>query len=111
MPPKTHKVPTPQTHRRALTLDVEHYRSMLDAPELSDKHQREMIEALWSLIVSFVDLDYEILLENSCGEPPNGTGAAPNQAHSVLKSHYTQSTQPAVSANNCAAPQPPKEAK
>ena len=70
--------------RRALTLDVDLYQGYLDDPELSEEQKKELIEALWSIIIGFVDLGFSVQAgdtEKSCGqileanaecsEPPN----------------------------------------
>lgn len=43
-----------------LTLDVELYESYLDDPSIEDADKRELIENLWSIMVSFVDLGFGI---------------------------------------------------
>lgn len=65
MPPQN----DPTRPRRALTLDVEKYQRMLDAPDLSEHQRRQFIEALWSIVVSFVDLGFEVgPAEMACGQ-------------------------------------------
>ncbi|MEM8549111.1 MAG: hypothetical protein AAGF46_13210, partial [Pseudomonadota bacterium] len=43
---------------RRLELDVEAYRYFLEAAGLSPDQEREVIEALWGVIVGFVDLGF-----------------------------------------------------
>ena len=50
---------------RTLTLDVERYQAMLDTPGLSDQEQTAMVETLWQLVVGFIDLDFQIRVENN----------------------------------------------
>ena len=45
---------------RALTLDAALYEEMLADADLSDDEKRQFLEALWSIIVGFVDLGFEI---------------------------------------------------
>ena len=67
MPPQI----STQSTRRTLTLDVEKYQTMLDAPEMSAEERRQVLEALWLLVVSFVDLGFEVKsAENACGQAP-----------------------------------------
>lgn len=55
--------------RHALTLDVEKYQKMLDAPEVSGAQREEMIKALWSIITAFVDLGFDVQsAKNTCGQ-------------------------------------------
>ncbi len=46
--------------RPTLTLDVAFYESYLEDGDLSEEQKRELLEALWSIIVSFVDLGFGI---------------------------------------------------
>ncbi|MEM1285720.1 MAG: hypothetical protein AAGH43_10060 [Pseudomonadota bacterium] len=45
---------------QALTLDIELYQGCIDDPEMSVADKRELIETLWSIMVSFVDLGFGI---------------------------------------------------
>jgi hypothetical protein len=46
--------------RPALTLDVARYEAMLADPALSEDERKALLEALWEIIVGFVDLGFEI---------------------------------------------------
>lgn len=46
--------------RTALTLDVDYYQSFLDDTELPEHKKQELIEALWSIVIGFVDLGFGI---------------------------------------------------
>lgn len=46
-----------------LTIDWELYAELLEDSDLADSEKREFIEMLWSLVVSFVDLGFEISSE------------------------------------------------
>lgn len=53
----------------ALTIDWERYRQYLEGSDLSDEQARAFIEALWSIMVSFVDLGFRINpVQEICGE-------------------------------------------
>ncbi|MEM8750719.1 MAG: hypothetical protein AAGF28_10475 [Pseudomonadota bacterium] len=43
-----------------LELDIEYYQSFLDDVDISDDKKQELIETLWSIVVSFVDLGFDI---------------------------------------------------
>ncbi|MEM1287247.1 MAG: hypothetical protein AAGH60_02735 [Pseudomonadota bacterium] len=45
---------------KALTLDVELYQSYIDDPEMSKADKRALVKALWLIMVSCVDLGYDI---------------------------------------------------
>ncbi|MEL7106257.1 MAG: hypothetical protein AAGM21_10080 [Pseudomonadota bacterium] len=57
----------PQTYP-SLTLDWEAYAAMLEDCDATPEQQRELIEALWSIVVAFVDLGFDVQSPESCGE-------------------------------------------
>ena len=95
--------------RRTLTLDIAHYQSMLDAPDLSEDQKAEMIEALWLLVVSFVTLDYDICAETSCGQLPETAAQEPEHALPVLDSMSSRTIERFTAAAN--TPHAPKQSK
>ena len=58
--------------RPVITVDYEKYEHFLETTDLSEDQKREFIEALWSIIISFVDLGFGVhpaqQAENSCGK-------------------------------------------
>ena len=46
--------------RRALTIDVDFYQSHLDDSDLSDAEKEAFLQALWNIVIAFVDLGYEL---------------------------------------------------
>jgi hypothetical protein len=48
------------SRRPALTLDVARYEAMLADPALSEAERKAFLEALWEIIVGFVDLGFQI---------------------------------------------------
>ncbi len=46
--------------RPALKLDVERYRKMLDSTDLSEDEKQDFLETVWSIVIGFVDLGFEI---------------------------------------------------
>ena len=52
-----------------LKLDVELYQSHLDDPSIEEADKRELIEVLWSIMVSFVDLGFGIHPAQQAREP------------------------------------------
>jgi len=48
------------SRRPALTLDVARYEAMLADPALSEADRKAFLEALWGIIVGFVDLGFDI---------------------------------------------------
>lgn len=89
---------------KALTLDVEFYQSYIDDPQMSDADKRALIETLWSIMVSCVDLGYGIhpLQHPELGEAFAACGQnadAPNakrdkgDADRVSSAHFQQPDQ------------------
>lgn len=110
MPQTPSEQPQTDMTRRVLTLDVDHYQHMLDAPDLSEDQQSEMIEALWILIVSFVDLDYTVCPKNSCGKTAHAVADAPSPASTVVHSSHPNATPSFTrSANTTVGPCQKKE--
>ncbi len=48
----------PETAPPRLTIDWDAYLPFFEDEDISDEHKRELIEALWSIMVSFVDLGF-----------------------------------------------------
>lgn len=57
----THPKPT-------LTVDVEKYRSLLDEADMTEEQKEEFLQALWSIIVSFVELGFGVHPVQAAGE-------------------------------------------
>ncbi|MFP7673501.1 hypothetical protein ACG74X_09100 [Marivita sp. S0852] len=55
--------------RPILTVDVERYQSYLDDTDMTDEQKQAFIEALWSIVVCFVDLGFGVHpLQEVCGQ-------------------------------------------
>ena len=55
--------------RSILTVDVEKYQSWLDNSELSQAQKEGFLQALWSIVVSFVELGFGVHpLQETCGQ-------------------------------------------
>ena len=73
-PDKIQTMPS-DVRRQALTLDVDYYQSLMDDADISEDKKREFVEALWSIVVCFVDLGFGIHPLQQVGETgQNGTG-------------------------------------
>ena len=46
--------------RRGLPVDVAKYQGMIDDPDLTEDQKRQFVEALWTILVAFVDLGFEL---------------------------------------------------
>ncbi|MCG7493896.1 hypothetical protein [Thalassobius sp. Cn5-15] len=45
---------------KKLEIDVERYQGYLDENNLSDEQRKDFVQALWTVIVAFVDLGYGV---------------------------------------------------
>ncbi|MEE9453112.1 MAG: hypothetical protein V3V13_01850 [Paracoccaceae bacterium] len=63
---------------RIIHVDVEKYQHLLDDSGMNNAQKREVLEALWSMIVAFVDLGFGVHpMQEICGqELENGTQPA-----------------------------------
>ena len=51
-----------------LTVDVEKYQSFLDGADMTDEQKEEFLQALWSIIVSFVELGFGVHPVQAAGD-------------------------------------------
>jgi len=60
-----------QASKPGVGIDIEKYQSMLDASGMNEAQKREFLEALWSIIVAFVDLGFGVHpIQETCGKLP-----------------------------------------
>lgn len=66
---KTSSDSTKVDGRLALTVDWDKYANYLDNSDLAESEKREFLEALWSIVVNFVDLGFQINpVQQVCGQ-------------------------------------------
>lgn len=46
--------------RQGLEVDIAKYQAMLDEPELTESEKRQFIEALWKILVTLIDLGFDL---------------------------------------------------
>lgn len=68
---------------RIVTVDYEAYAHLLDDADLSEDDKRQLLQALWSIICSFVQLGYGVQpAQQACGKlfdaSPKSPSAAPD---------------------------------
>ncbi|MFC5583791.1 hypothetical protein ACFPOD_01605 [Nitratireductor kimnyeongensis] len=55
--------------RPIVTVDVEKYQAYLDDPNLNEEQKEEFLQAIWSIMVAFVDLGFGVHpLQEVCGQ-------------------------------------------
>ena len=64
-----HAFPTAADAKRRIEVDVERYQHLLDNPDLTEEQKAQMLEALWSIIVNFVELGWGVHpMQKACGK-------------------------------------------
>lgn len=58
--------------RRIVTVDLERYKYLLDDPAMSDAQKEEFLQALWSIVVAFVELGFGVHPLQEVYEPGDG---------------------------------------
>ncbi len=59
----------PETAPPSLTIDWDAYLPLFEDETISDDDKRELIDALWSIVVSFVDLGFGVHpVQQACGK-------------------------------------------
>ena len=78
-------------HKR-LQVDVERYQSYLDDPEMTDAERRQVIEALWIIVSSFVELGFQVHpTQQACGKVENALDVAGNSDSTEVQSVHSDS--------------------
>lgn len=82
--------------RPALTLDVKLYESYLQDANLAQNQRQEFLEALWSIVVGFVDLGFGIhplqQTGQGCGQDGNTLAFDPADVLSSMPTSQTNRT-------------------
>ena len=75
----------------SLTIDWEVYAAMLEESDLPLDKQKELIETLWSLVVMFVDLGFDLNpVRQICGEDEEALSDDPPDLVSLLQQDWRQ---------------------
>lgn len=74
--------------RPALTLNVDDYRQYVEALKLSEEQEQELLQTLWTIIVSFVDLGFGIeSVQQAINEPSNSETRSEVTREGLLHEH------------------------
>lgn len=77
----------PETAPPRLRIDWDAYLPFFENEDISDAHKRELIEALWAIMVSFVDLGFGIHpVQQACGKEISLAELPPADVLSLSKS-------------------------
>ncbi|WP_375550296.1 hypothetical protein [Rhodophyticola porphyridii] len=82
--------------RNILAVDVERYQAYLDDQNMPQAQKAELLQALWSIMMFFVQIEYEVHpLQEVCGKPStDGGGRAKDDFNEV------SSEEPNLDENN-----------
>lgn len=73
-----------------VTVDYERYEHFLEDTDLSETQKREFLEALWRIVVGFVDLGYGVhpvqSVRETCGKLPENPTVPPLTGKGVVQS-------------------------
>lgn len=73
--------------RTSLKTDLNQFAHHLDGADLSDAQKQDLLEALWSLMIQFVDLGFGVSpTQNTCGQLKKSTDQAPRDSADQVQS-------------------------
>ena len=87
--------------RPAIALDVAKYEHLLEDTELSEAQKQEFLEALWEIVVAFVDLGFGVHpVQQACGQLHDFASTAAEFGGDVLelRDHAKQQFEDAAGA-------------
>lgn len=92
----------------SVEIDVERYDAYLKDSDLSDEQKRELLQALWNVIVEFVSLGFGVHpLQQACGKPEQSDAILSADVLNALDcSHKKNRTQESSAASK---PEPASE--
>lgn len=84
--PSTTSTPFP-----SLSVDWEFYAAMLEDSDIPLDQQRELIETLWSIVVTFVDLGFDLHpVQQICGEGEDPLSDEAPDLLSLIQAEWNQ---------------------
>ncbi len=93
--------------RPIVTVDVEKYQSYLDGSNLSEAQKREFLEALWSIVVTFVELGLGVHpVQEVCGKPEDAALPSPKESFDQVRSSGTEKQEEPIDSGPNEGPEP-----
>lgn len=72
--------------RRTLSIDVAKYQEFLDGTDLRPEQKEEFLSAVWSVVVTFVELGFDVHpLQEVCGKDGDSTAGSPKAAFDQVR--------------------------
>jgi hypothetical protein len=85
----------PETAPTTLTIDWDAYLPFFEDDDISEADKQELIEALWSIVVSFVDLGFGVHpVQQACGKGDDPLSDAPPDLLSLIKNELSEQEEP-----------------
>tara|TARA_R110002110_G_scaffold415741_2_gene654673 strand:+ start:8163 stop:8459 length:297 start_codon:yes stop_codon:yes gene_type:complete len=85
----------PETAPPTLTIDWDAYLPFFEDEDISKEEKHELIEALWSIVVSFVDLGFGVHpVQQACGKNDDPLSDTPPDLLSLLLSEQSEQEDP-----------------
>jgi hypothetical protein len=85
----------PETAPPSLTIDWDAYLPFFEDEDISEEDKNALIEALWSIVVSFVDLGFGVHpVQQACGKNNDPLSDVPPDLLSLLKSEQLEQEDP-----------------
>ncbi len=76
-----------ESARPIVAVDVEKYQAYLDDPNLSEEQKEEFLQAIWSIMVAFVDLGFGVHpLQEVCGQDSDESCPRAKEGFNKVKS-------------------------
>lgn len=80
--------------RPVVTVDIKKYEALLDDPSLSEVQREEFLRALWSIVVSFVELGFGVHpLQEVCGQDSGNCCERPKEVFDEVRLNTLDETQ------------------
>lgn len=80
--------------RPIVTVDIEKYQALIDDPALTQEQKEEFLQALWSIVVTFVELGFGVHpLQEVCGQDSGGSSQRPKDVFDRVKSKELDETE------------------
>lgn len=98
--PKTLANAPPEKGGLRVEVDFERYAPLLEDADISEDQKRDLLQALWSIIIGFVDLGFEVDCEQTaCGQVPENSRKAPLTAPDALHSTHSKLIEDFIAAH------------
>lgn len=83
-----------------LRVDIDKYQHHFEDTDLTEPQKRDVIEALWSIVVSFVELGFDVQqVQHACGKVPESASLGPIPAPDEVQLDITKATRKFEDAN------------